>query len=78
MTGHELGAAGSNEIIYTLLMMEHDFIAPSINLEELDHQCEGLNLVANQAIQARIQVAASNSFGFGGVNTCLLLRKSAP
>jgi 3-oxoacyl-[acyl-carrier-protein] synthase I len=78
MTGHELGAAGGTEIIYTLLMMEHDFIAPSINLDELDPQCEGINLVANQAIQARVAIAASNSFGFGGVNTCLVLRKYVP
>lgn len=78
MTGHELGAAGSNELIYTLLMMEHNFIAPNINLEELDPRCEGINLVANQPIEARIDVAASNSFGFGGVNTCIVIRRYAP
>jgi 3-oxoacyl-[acyl-carrier-protein] synthase-1 len=76
MTGHELGAAGSNEIIYTLLMLEHQFIAPNINLEELDPQCEGINLVANRAIQARVDIATSNSFGFGGVNTCIILKRS--
>jgi 3-oxoacyl-[acyl-carrier-protein] synthase-1 len=75
MTGHEQGAAGSNEIIYTLLMMQHRFIAPNINIEDLDPQCEGLNLVANSAIEAEIDIAASNSFGFGGVNTCLLLKR---
>jgi 3-oxoacyl-[acyl-carrier-protein] synthase-1 len=75
MTGHELGAAGSTELIYTLLMMEHNFIAPNINLDELDSQCRGINVVANQARQARINIAASNSFGFGGVNTCIILRR---
>ncbi|MGH8068669.1 MAG: beta-ketoacyl-[acyl-carrier-protein] synthase family protein [Candidatus Entotheonellia bacterium] len=75
MTGHEQGASGSNEIVYTLLMMEHDFIAPNINLEELDAQCEGINVVANHAIAAKIDIAASNAFGFGGVNTCIILQK---
>jgi 3-oxoacyl-[acyl-carrier-protein] synthase-1 len=78
MTGHERGAAGSTELIYTLLMMEHNFIAPNINLEELDPQCSGINLVANQPIEGRIDIAASNSFGFGGVNTCILLKKDLP
>jgi 3-oxoacyl-[acyl-carrier-protein] synthase-1 len=77
MTGHEQGAAGSSEIIYTLLMMQHDFIAPNINLEELDPACEGINLVANRLLERRIDVAASNSFGFGGVNTCIVLRRYA-
>ncbi|MFN3475987.1 MAG: beta-ketoacyl-[acyl-carrier-protein] synthase family protein [Candidatus Methylomirabilales bacterium] len=78
MTGHELGAAGSNELIYTLLMMEHHFVAPNINIEEIDPQCAGINLVANQPLEARIDIALSNSFGFGGVNTCLVLRRYAP
>jgi 3-oxoacyl-[acyl-carrier-protein] synthase I len=77
MTGHELGAAGSNEVIYCLLMMEHNFIAPNINVEEIDPQCTGINLVANLAREARIDVAASNSFGFGGVNTCMVLKRKA-
>jgi len=75
MTGHELGAAGSNELIYCLLMMQHHFAAPNINLEAIDPQCGGINLVANQAREARIEVAASNSFGFGGVNTCIVVRR---
>jgi 3-oxoacyl-[acyl-carrier-protein] synthase-1 len=75
MTGHEQAAAGSTEIIYTLLMMEHGFIAPTINLEELDPQCAGINHVANSPLEARIDIAASNSFGFGGVNTCILLKR---
>jgi 3-oxoacyl-[acyl-carrier-protein] synthase-1 len=75
MTGHELGAAGSNELIYCLLMMQHNFIAPSINIEEIDPRCTGISLVANQAREAWIDVAASNSFGFGGVNTCIILKR---
>lgn len=75
MTGHELGAAGSNEIIYCLLMMQHHFIAPNINLKELDPQCLGINVVANQPRDARVEVVASNSAGFGGVNTCLILQR---
>ena len=75
MTGHEQGAAGSNEVVYTLLMMENDFIAPTINLEELDPECGGINIVANEAIEAPIEIAASNSLGFGGINTCVIVRK---
>ena len=77
MTGHEQSAAGSNEIVYTLLMMRHGFIAPNINLETIDPKCEGLNIVANEAIEADVKIAASNSFGFGGVNTCLIVKKHA-
>jgi 3-oxoacyl-[acyl-carrier-protein] synthase-1 len=75
MTGHELGAAGSNELIYCLLMMQHNFIAPNINIEEIDPQCLGINLVANRSREAPIDVAASNSSGFGGVNTCIILQR---
>lgn len=78
MTGHELGAAGSNEVIYTLLMMDHGFVAPTINLEEIDPQCAGIKLVANQSLETRIDLAASNSFGFGGVNTCLIVKRYVP
>jgi len=77
MTGHERGAAGSTELIYTLLMMQKRFIAPNINLEELDPECAGIRLVAD-ATEASIDVAASNSFGFGGVNTCIILRNHLP
>ena len=75
MTGHELGAAGSNELIYCLLMMEHSFVAPNINIEAIDPRCAGINVLANRAREARINVTASNSFGFGGVNTCLILKR---
>jgi 3-oxoacyl-[acyl-carrier-protein] synthase-1 len=74
MTGHEQAAAGSNEAVYTLLMMRDGFVAPNINLDDLDPECVGMNLVANRAIETRIDVATSNAFGFGGVNTCLVFR----
>jgi 3-oxoacyl-[acyl-carrier-protein] synthase-1 len=75
MTGHEIGAAGSNELIYTALMMKDRFIAPNINIEKIDAECQGINILANEAIDAPIRVAISNSFGFGGVNTCLIIKK---
>jgi 3-oxoacyl-[acyl-carrier-protein] synthase-1 len=75
MTGHEQGTSGSSEVIYTLLMMRDGFVAPNINLEEIDPECEGMKLVANRASEAKIDVAISNAFGFGGVNTCIVLRK---
>lgn len=74
MTGHEIGTAGSNEFIYTALMMQNGFVAPNINIEEIDPECEGINIVANHAVEARIRMAMSNSFGFGGVNTCLIIK----
>jgi len=78
MTGHEQGASGSNEIIYTLLMMGYNFIAPNINLEEIDAQCEGINLVANHPLETKINMAVSNAFGFGGVNTSIVLKRYSP
>jgi 3-oxoacyl-[acyl-carrier-protein] synthase-1 len=76
MTGHEICTAGSSELVYTLLMMNHGFVAPSINIEEVDERCSGINIVANRALERSIRIAMSNSFAFGGVNTCLVLRKS--
>ena len=75
MTGHEIGTAGSNELVYTLLMMKGGFIAANTNIDEIDEQCRCINLVANEAIDVAIDVAMSNSFGFGGVNTCLVVRR---
>ncbi|GHF98629.1 beta-ketoacyl-ACP synthase I [Thalassotalea marina] len=74
MTGHALGAAGVHEAIYTLLMMEHNFIAPSINVENLDEQAQGLDIVTETREQ-EINLAMSNSFGFGGTNATLLMKK---
>jgi 3-oxoacyl-[acyl-carrier-protein] synthase-1 len=71
LSGHALGAAGVNEAIYTLLMMEHHFIAASANIEALDPAAEGLNIVQKPIANANIQTALSNSFGFGGTNATL-------
>ena len=75
LSGHALGAAGVNEAIYTLLMMENNFIAASANIETLDPAAEGLNIVRQRIDNARIQTALSNSFGFGGTNACLVFSK---
>ncbi|ABE50160.1 beta-ketoacyl-ACP synthase I [Methylobacillus flagellatus] len=71
LSGHALGAAGVNEAIYTLLMMEHQFIAASANIDNLDPAAEGLNIVRERIDNANIQTAVSNSFGFGGTNATL-------
>ncbi|ECG1391029.1 TPA_asm: beta-ketoacyl-ACP synthase I [Salmonella enterica subsp. houtenae serovar 45:g,z51:-] len=74
MTGHSLGAAGVQETIYSLLMLEHGFIAPSINIEEMDEQATGLNIVT-KTTERKLTTVMSNSFGFGGTNATLVMRK---
>lgn len=74
MTGHSLGAAGAHEAIYSLLMLDNGFIAPSINIETLDEQAEGLNIVTERQDKA-LTTVMSNSFGFGGTNACLVFQK---
>jgi 3-oxoacyl-[acyl-carrier-protein] synthase-1 len=71
LSGHALGAAGVNEAIYTLLMMENNFIAASANIETLDPAAEGLNIVRAPIENVKIETALSNSFGFGGTNATL-------
>lgn len=73
LSGHALGAAGVNEAIYTLLMMENNFIAASANIETLDPAAEGLNIVRAAIENVKIETALSNSFGFGGTNATLTL-----
>ncbi|OYY48818.1 MAG: beta-ketoacyl-[acyl-carrier-protein] synthase I [Methylophilaceae bacterium 17-44-8] len=73
LSGHALGAAGVNEAIYTLLMMKHNFIAASANIETLDPAAEGLNIVRQRLDNVKIETAMSNSFGFGGTNATLTL-----
>jgi 3-oxoacyl-[acyl-carrier-protein] synthase-1 len=73
LSGHALGAAGVNEAIYTLIMMENDFIAASANIETLDSAAEGLNIVQNRIDNVKVETALSNSFGFGGTNATLML-----
>lgn len=74
MTGHALGAAGVNEAIYSILMMENDFIAPSINIDTLDEAAQGLDVVT-EVREAKLNTVMSNSFGFGGTNATLVLKK---
>ncbi|MCA6974279.1 beta-ketoacyl-ACP synthase I [Pectobacterium carotovorum] len=74
MTGHSLGAAGVQEAIYSLLMLEHGFVAPSINVENLDEQAAGLNIVT-EPTERELTTVMSNSFGFGGTNATLVMRK---
>lgn len=76
MTGHSLGAAGVQEAIYTLLMLEHGFIAPSINVETLDEQAQGMNVVTAPT-ERNLTTVMSNGFGFGGTNAVLVMRKYA-
>ena len=74
MTGHALGAAGVHEAIFSLLMLEHGFVAPSINIDELDEQASGLNIVT-EAKDVELNTVMSNSFGFGGTNATLVMSK---
>ncbi|WP_019614465.1 beta-ketoacyl-ACP synthase I [Psychromonas ossibalaenae] len=74
-TGHALGAAGVHEAIYSLLMMENDFISPSINVEEVDEKATALPIVKNTAVDAKLNIVMSNSFGFGGTNATLVFKR---
>ncbi|MEO8516947.1 MAG: beta-ketoacyl-[acyl-carrier-protein] synthase family protein [Flavobacterium sp.] len=74
MTGHECWMAGASEVIYSTLMMQHSFVAPNINFENPDEDSKKLNLVTN-TISKKIDVFLSNSFGFGGTNSALIVKK---
>jgi 3-oxoacyl-[acyl-carrier-protein] synthase-1 len=74
LTGHECWMAGASEIVYSLLMMQNDFIAPNINFENPDEDSARINIVAETARQ-KIDCFLSNSFGFGGTNSTLILKK---
>jgi len=75
LTGHALGAAGVNEAIYCLLMMENNFIAASANITELDPVAVGIPIVQERIDNAKLNTIMSNSFGFGGTNACLVLQR---
>jgi 3-oxoacyl-[acyl-carrier-protein] synthase-1 len=75
LTGHSQGAAGVHEAIYTILMMRHGFIAESANIEELDPAVADAPIVRSRIDNARINVAMSNSFGFGGTNAVLVFQR---
>ncbi|WP_425076555.1 beta-ketoacyl-[acyl-carrier-protein] synthase family protein [Psychroserpens sp. S379A] len=74
MTGHECWMAGASEVVYSLIMMQHNFIAPNINLEEPDEDAKKLNLVS-KTLDKKFDVFLSNSFGFGGTNSALIIKK---
>ncbi len=74
LSGHSLGAAGVQEAIYSILMMQHDFIAASANIETLDPEAEGMP-IARELKQGPIRTILSNSFGFGGTNACMTFQK---
>lgn len=74
MTGHECWMAGASEIIYSILMMQNDFIAPNINLDQPDDDSSKLNLITKTK-SAQINAFLSNSFGFGGTNSAIIVKK---
>lgn len=75
LCGHSLGATGAQEVIHCLLMLQNDFIAPSINVDNPDPAVEGMPLVTERIDNAGIQTAMTNSFGFGGTNATLIMKK---
>ena len=74
LTGHSLGGAGVQEAVYTLLMMDRGFVAPSINIENYDEDIPAIN-VARDPIETELKTAMSNSFGFGGTNGSVIFAK---
>lgn len=74
MTGHECWMAGASEIIYSMLMMQNNFIAPNINFENPDEQSAKINIIP-ETLEQKIDCFLSNSFGFGGTNSSLIVRK---
>ena len=74
MTGHECWMAGASEAVYSLLMMQHNFVAPNINFEEPDEYSAPLNLTA-KTVDTEVSTVLSNSFGFGGTNSALVIKK---
>jgi 3-oxoacyl-[acyl-carrier-protein] synthase-1 len=75
LTGHALGAAGVNEAIYSLLMMEGNFVTASANVETLDPEAEGMPIVQTRIDDAQLNTVMSNSFGFGGTNATLVFQR---
>lgn len=75
LSGHSLGAAGVHEAIYSLLMLQHGFVAGTANLKEVEPELEGLPLVGPQAREVTLDCVMSNSFGFGGTNASLVFEK---
>ena len=78
LTGHAQGAAGVHEAIYSLLMLEHDFLSASANIDDLDPEAEGVPLVRAREDDAGLDCVMSNSFGFGGTNASLAFKRVEP
>jgi 3-oxoacyl-[acyl-carrier-protein] synthase-1 len=75
LTGHALGAAGVNEVVYCLLMMEHGFLAASANIQEIDPGADGFPILRERKDNVELHTVMTNSFGFGGTNSTLVLQK---
>jgi 3-oxoacyl-[acyl-carrier-protein] synthase-1 len=75
LSGHSLGAAGVQEAIYSLIMMQNDFVAASANIDTLDEGAAGMPIAMERIDQAGLNQVMSNSFGFGGTNATLILRR---
>ena len=73
MTGHECWMAGASEIVYSIIMMQNNFVAPNINFENPDEYSEKLNLTT-KTVDTEVNTVLSNSFGFGGTNSALVIR----
>ena len=73
MTGHSLGAVGVQELIYCLLMLNQGFIAPNINIENLDEKAKDFDIVREKR-DANLNTIMTNSFGFGGTNASLIIK----
>ncbi len=72
--GHTMGSCGAIETIMTIYMMQEGFIAPTLNLENIDERCAMINH-AQEIVESDIRIAAIQNFAFGGVNTCLFIKK---
>jgi len=75
LSGHSLGAAGVQEAIYSLLMMENNFICESANIDNLDPEVKGVPIVRQRQDDAKLDAIMSNSFGFGGTNATLVFER---
>ena len=73
-TGHEMWMAGASEVIYSMLMMQNNFIAPNLNFEEPDEASANIN-IPKERVDMEFDTFLSNSFGFGGTNSTLIIRK---
>jgi len=78
LSGHSLGAAGAQEAIYSLLMMENDFVCAAANIENIDAEAEGINIPLQRVDNVKLNRIMSNSFGFGGTNACLVFDRFTP